>query len=160
MHDSKIRTTSSTTRHSRVSLQYEKLSSQRPTAAGCRRWALSPASVEGSLALCGGWVGQNGVEFETRPTLGGGWEVGEQQGSQHRKKIRSHGSATGARRSLWFRAGQLLWLARNHRLRRASVAEPRDILDLLTCASLSWCSHPAGSRGLIPHNLLPPHPML
>ena len=40
----------------------------------------------------------------------------------------SQGSATAARLSLWFRAGHRSWPARNHRLKRAAVAEPCDLI--------------------------------
>ena len=79
LNESKIRTTSSTTRHSRAYPDCEKLSSEHLTARGCRRRAPSPASIEGRLARCDDWIGENEVEFDSRPSLGGGWEVGTQR---------------------------------------------------------------------------------
>ena len=48
----------------------------------------------------------------------------------------SQGSATFARLSLWFRAGQGSWPARNHRLKRAKAAEPCDMIFFLTYLQL------------------------
>ena len=57
-----------------------------------------------------------------------------------RRGIVRTGSATTARRSLRFRAGQGLCLARNHRLKRATAAKPGEIHNLLTFVSLAASS--------------------